>query len=363
LRLTGTYTVLASKGEFEILIDGRGDYYRRTWDGAAGDRRFSWDVQIMTPYWSGAEDESWSEDRGGRGGGGGGYTDTSGTPAVARRLAHDGQFGATKDNLEAHGASFEEKFDKLTDFRGMTIPASIAYTDKARDTPLTTNYVVLDAELVADPDHRMIADLKTKYPMLAELQHKDSFYPNGKKQNEYVFDGDIPVRFTMFYDNGNRERDELFMNGIECSQTQWYADGHCRSVEIHRGNSYIWIGYDEDGHNTSQGQWTYAHTDTPLYDLQTGWEITYYPDGRKKSLYNLKDNMMDGLCQSWDSNGALVDDGVYRDDKPWQGTFVHIKPAGTGLFWGEMLTSMAGSEIFHYKDGKLVSTESSTTKP
>jgi antitoxin component YwqK of YwqJK toxin-antitoxin module len=167
-----------------------------------------------------------------------------------------------------------------------------------------------------------------------------------------VFEGDLPVRSTTFYENGNKEYEHLYVNGSMASDSRWYANGRFQSTSVFAGNSYAWVQYAQDGHKDSEGQWTYTEPAEGIYSLTTGWELRYHANGQKKELYHVANSKMEGLCQSWDDKGQIVEDGTYHDDKPWEGTFVNIRSEG-GIRGSS--TSIEGKPMVrHYREGKEV---------
>lgn len=325
LRLNGEFKKGKLSGQFEIVLDG--SHYCR-WEWYAGQpggdpKHGRRPLQIMLPYWSGK-------------GGHYGYHDCREIFAPARRLwPASGLTGASEQELLFHNRRFEEEFSDLRRHGSVYIPHRICVSEFLTDTV----YTVKEVEFLDTSPGDVIMALKKQ--CFGDTRYKSSNYPDGTKYTEHIYDGELPVLDLEWDRNGKIESARVHCDGIPTTDVRWHPNGQKKAVTFWRGGGrHAWTGWFSNGIKAGEG----------CDEGQTQWSVRYYRDGKKKVLRHKRDGKLDGVYQSWDENGMLVNDGIYRNGKPWSGTF--------RTMYG---VSYIVGATHHWKDGKLVDVV--TTKP
>jgi antitoxin component YwqK of YwqJK toxin-antitoxin module len=114
-------------------------------------------------------------------------------------------------------------------------------------------------------------------------------------------------------------------NGIPTSRVEWHPNGQKKMVTTWAGRTMGWTEWSADGVKASEGS----------DDGQTQWMISYYLNGQKHEVLHKRyddylDTKLNGVYQRWDENGLVLDDGTFRNGRPWTGTFsnrLYLPPA------------------------------------
>ena len=328
LRLSGEVKEDNLSRQFEIIFDGS-HYCRREWYGSEwGHEHGGNTIHIILPYWSGKGS--------GSGRGGYGYFDCREIFAPARRLwPGSGLTGASEQELVFRNRRVEEVFSDLRRHGSVDIPHRIRVSESLTDTV----YTVKEVEFFRTSPADAIIAMKRQY--FGDTRYKSSNCPDGTKFSDHIHDGELPVLDMEWYPDGKIKSARVNYDGIPTTDIRWHPNGQKEVVSFWRGGGrYAWTRWLPDGVKATEG----------CAEGQTQWSISYYRDGKKRELRHERDGKLDGVYQSWDENGALVNDGIYRNGMPWSGTFRTMRnvPYTVGM-------------TYRWQDGKLI--QVATTGP
>jgi hypothetical protein len=163
------------------------------------------------------------------------------------------------------------------------------------------NAVKLESLRVLDPDDESIEEFTGYRNADGEFVKHGSF--RGMLGNGVVVaHGEFEHGFRHgtwreYHENGSRLTEGLYKNGSE--------DG------VHR----TWFG-----NGNLRREVTFAD------GLAQGPRNLFYESGQLREACHYENDVRTGECKAWDEEGRLLAEGIYRDDSPWEGTFVVQPP-------------------------------------
>jgi antitoxin component YwqK of YwqJK toxin-antitoxin module len=325
LRLAGEVTWGNTTRKFEIVFDGCCSCSREwcgpRWDGVVG---------ITLPYWSGTCSPS---------GGVRGYGNHRDSTAWPRRLwPATGLAGTSEKELTFRRGQIEEVFSDLHRHGPVNIPHRILISESVSGIEKGAErlgphwfvvgdpkiYTVEEVEFLYTDQTDSIMALRKRY--FGDVRDKSYNFPNGAKGAEHIYNGEVPVLDMEWYREGGIKQvvahDE---NGIPTSRVEWHPNGQKKMVTTWAGRTMGWTEWSADGVKASEGS----------DDGQTQWMISYYLNGQKHEVLHKRyddylDTKLNGVYQRWDENGLVLDDGTFRNGRPWTGTFsnrLYLPPA------------------------------------
>jgi antitoxin component YwqK of YwqJK toxin-antitoxin module len=319
LRLAGDVVWGKLTYKFEIILGGS-SYCRREWWGAQWDDRNGRNlIEIILPYWSGQMSAH---------GGNYGYADYRNVRPgrhyyePARRLwPQSGLVGVTGNEVIPWDAPNLETFEDIHRHGTMNIPHRIIMSERAwgiegggpphwiiHGDPKV--YIVKEVEFLYTDQTDAIMALRKKY--WGDTRYKSYNFSNGVKAAEHVYNGELPVMDMEWYrEGGIKQVDAHDENGIPTTRVEWYPNGKKNTITTWTDRTMRVTQWSPDGVKVVEGG----------DEGPTSWAIFYYLDGTKRELTHQREGRLDGVYQSWDKSGRLVNDGVYRDGEPWSGVF------------------------------------------
>lgn len=120
---------------------------------------------------------------------------------------------------------------------------------------------------------------------------------------------------------------------------RWSRDGSRDEIEYRNGEPLKMTCWDADGHRTFQREVVQLERGAPV-EIWRFW----HSNGRLKAITHCRNEKLHGRKARWERDGRPICDGVYRDGRPWQGTFIGVP--GEGGLWRPM--------ILTYDRGRLV---------
>lgn len=150
--------------QFEILLEGPDQYYRREWRGEKGKGDWYTYEQIILPDFESQGGEAFTFPYGTRGGYNSSYVNHRLMPAVARRIWPEaGRIGVGEDQLLYKGERYSEEFHDLKATEGIPFPNRIVWRDYDLNVPgLVTTYTIEDVELLSESQKPLFESVRNR---------------------------------------------------------------------------------------------------------------------------------------------------------------------------------------------------------
>jgi hypothetical protein len=196
------------------------------------------------------------------------------------------------------------------------------------------NDVKLESFRVADPDDESVEEFTGYRTADGEVVKHGSFrcllgkgIVAEEGAHEHGFRHGI---WREYHENGNLRTEGLYENGSEIGvHRTWFDNGNLR-----REVTFV------DG-------------------LAHGRRNVFYESGQLREACNYEEDVRTGKCMSWDEDGRPLAEGVYRDDFPWEGTFVvqsPVEPAEEFASFNDYMDRFLnrGFIVAEFRDGQQV---------
>ena len=159
-----------------------------------------------------------------------------------------------------------------------------------------------------------------------------SYYNNGNIAERFVLENPGPLSEATYYEAYN-EDNRLIMKGTQSDS------GFSGEKFDYEDNSFVFHYFLEDGIQQGEMQ---VYKGDKLYlttnyvdGKENGKRVTYYPSGKKASEENISNDLENGLFESFDENGRVVDRIPFKNGLP----------VGTVVF---NMNDVNGAETYKY---------------